>query len=111
MVFAILAERLPHAIFDLPTPDDFAAAFKTFLTRWPKPRSCRALRLNQLLSHRALPTTHPAHGEDPDAAFAPPVRPRARKRYRPITERVTRQRDHELAVIAQADWLPSFSRQ
>ena len=107
---ALSLERLPNASFALPAPDELARRFKDYPDALAHTDAiaerCSLTKLD-FRTARFPPLDLP-NGEDPDAALRRLCAAGARRLFRPVTEPVSRQLDHELAVIAQAGLAPFF---
>ena len=102
-------ERLPNGHFGLKSPDELRQLFKRYpdaLNRTATIAECCAVSLD---FHGArFPPLDLPDGETPDTLLRRLCLAGARKRYRPLTENVLRQLEHELSIVAQAGLSPFF---
>jgi error-prone DNA polymerase len=104
------SERLPNRHFDLKSPDELHQLFRAHpaaLARTDEVAARCTFHTLDFRHARFPPLTLPP-GETPDDALRRRCLAGAQRRYRPVTERVQRQLDHELQVVAQAGLAPFF---
>src|SRR5262249_48306890 len=104
------AERLPNAHYGLKSPDELRRLFR----KYP-----RALEQTDAIAERCTVRTldfryarfqplNLPNGEAPDESLRRQCLEGMRQRYRQVTDRVVKQLEHELEVIAQAGLAPFF---
>lgn len=103
-------ERLPNASFGLPTPDEFRRLFQRFPDALARTDDIAARCTLTTLDFRnaRFPPLDLPNGETADVTLRRLCLEGASQYYRPLTEPVLRQLEHELAVIAQAGLAPFF---
>jgi error-prone DNA polymerase len=103
-------ERLPNAHYGLKSPDELRQLFRKYPEALVQTEAIAArctVRKLDFRYARFLPLDLP-NDETPDEYLRRQCFEGARRRYRPVTERVAKQLEHELDVIGQAGLAPFF---
>ncbi len=102
-------ERLPNGHFGLKSPEELQHLFKQFPEALDRTAIIAERCAVSLDFHGArFPPLNLPEGETPDTYLRRLCLEGARKRYRPLSENVLRQLDHELSIVAQAGLAPFF---
>ncbi|HEX5414621.1 MAG TPA: DNA polymerase III subunit alpha [Chloroflexota bacterium] len=102
-------ERLPNGHYGLKPPDEFARLFQAYPDALVNAEAIAARCAVSLDFRQArFPPLDLPNGETVDAALRRLCFEGARQRYPALPQRVTRQLDHELSVVAQAGLAPFF---